>query len=127
LGIGDDSLDGRSLLPNLRGEKLAQSREEIFLEFHGIRFLYSQRAVVTRDGWKYIFTPGDQDEAYNLNEDPGELVNLLGIAEHADKIEELRDRMMRCAIATDDPLERGISKFFGHWRPPGERSEPSMF
>jgi len=127
LGIGDDSLDGRSLLPNLRGEKLAQSREEIFLEFHGIRFLYSQRAVVTRDGWKYIFTPGDQDEVYNLNEDPGELVNLLGIAEHADKIEELRDRMMRCAIATDDPLERGISKFFGHWRPPGERSEPSMF
>ena len=127
LGIADASLAGRSFLPILRGQELFEPREELWLEFHGIRFLYSQRGIVTRDGWKYIFTPGDRDEVYNLNEDPGELVNLLNVAEHADKVEELRDRMIRCAAAANDPLDRAIAKFFGHWLGPGNMPEPSMF
>ena len=115
LGMKDESLDGKSFLPVLEGKALEQSREAIYLEFHGIRFLYSQRAIVTRDGWKYVFTPGDKDECYNLNEDPGELRNLVETPEAQEKVMALRELLTQEAEKSRDPLCNAICKYFGQW------------
>ena len=115
LGMKDESLDGKSFLPVLEGKALEQSREAIYLEFHGIRFLYSQRAIVTNDGWKYVFTPGDKDECYNLNEDPGELRNLVETPEAKEKVIALRELLTLEAEKSRDPLCNAICKYFGQW------------
>ena len=125
LGMGDESLDGRSFLAALRGEPAAQAREELLLEFHGIRYLYSQRAIVTRDGWKYIFTPADRDEVYDLNADPAEMNNLIDEAACAAKVAELRERLKRAVVAARDPLMDCVYKYFGFWESPSGQPDCS--
>ncbi|MHC4799796.1 MAG: sulfatase-like hydrolase/transferase, partial [Planctomycetota bacterium] len=115
LDCPDQTLDGRSLLPYLDGKQPIESRDAIYLEFHGIRYLYSQRALVTRDGYKYIFNPGDMDEFYDLNEDPGELINLVHSKEYAKKISDIRERLKAVAAKARDPICDYISKMFGDW------------
>ena len=115
-GTGEeDDLDGLSLTAAMSSDKDDPFRDELLLEFHGLRFLYSQRGIVTRDGWKYIFTPGDRDEVYNLNDDPGELENLIEEPQALPKVEELRRRLEEAAIRAGDPLQDCIGKYFGRW------------
>jgi len=72
-----EQIDAQSLMPTLGQEKNSQSgRDALLLEFHGIRYLHTQRGLVTRDGLKYIFNPDDEDELYDLNTDPVEMQNL---------------------------------------------------
>jgi arylsulfatase A-like enzyme len=108
-------LDGITLAPAIRDVPERGKRESVLFEFHGLRFLYSQRAIVTDDRWKYIFTPGDNDEVYNLNDDPAELHNLIDDPAHSEKINSLKDRIRESMIAAGDPLRDCISKFFGYW------------
>jgi arylsulfatase A-like enzyme len=86
-----------------------------FAFHHGHRFLYSQRALVTDDGWKYVFTPGDRDEVYDLNADPAELHNLIDESDVVEDIERLQNRMMQLAHAVNDPLAPCVCKYFGRW------------
>lgn len=115
LGLPVPDRDGQSFLPILEGDEGAGGRREIYLEFHGLRFLYSQRALVTDDGWKYVFTPGDRDEVYDLNADPAELHNLIDESDAVEHIERLQNRMMELAHAVDDPLAPCVCKYFGRW------------
>ncbi|GAB4532137.1 MAG: sulfatase-like hydrolase/transferase [Anaerolineae bacterium] len=115
LGQPDESPDGQSLLPFLEGAPGSRGREAIYLEFHGLRYLYSQRALITREGYKYIFTPGDQDEVYDLNRDPGELHNLAEVEAHRTIVETLRQQLIWTAAQVEDPIRDYISKIFGHW------------
>lgn len=110
------NLDGISLQSALYNEEGREQREEVLQEFHGLRFLYSQRAMVSDDNWKYIFTPGDYDEVYDLNQDPDELNNLIDNPAAQDKIEELRNRLRKVTAQSGDPLKDCVSKFFGVWR-----------
>lgn len=65
---------GASLLPLMRGEHLdltAYSETDYRLNTH-------KRSIRTNDGWKFIYTMEDgRRELYNLNQDPGETINLL--------------------------------------------------
>ncbi|MFH1281827.1 MAG: sulfatase [Candidatus Omnitrophota bacterium] len=65
---------GESLLPLLRGEHLnlpAYSETDY-------RLLTHKRSLRTNAGWKFIYTMEDgRKELYNLNQDPGEIINLL--------------------------------------------------
>jgi arylsulfatase A-like enzyme len=115
LGQPDPGLDGASLLPFLDGAASPAGREDIYLEFHGIRFLYSQRALVTQDGYKYIFTPGDRDEVYDLNRDPGELHNLVELPDYGPLVQRLRQRLMAASAGAGDPIRDYVSKMFGSW------------
>lgn len=115
VGKADASLDGRSFLAALEGRPLSSSRDAIYLEFHGIRYLYSQRAIVTRDGFKYIFNAGDYDEVYDLNRDPGELHNVVDAPEYAGTVARLRERLKRAAAEARDPIQDNIAKMFGDW------------
>jgi len=115
LGQPDQYLDGQSLLPYLDGMTSPVGREAIYLEFHGLRSLYSQRALITRDVYKYIFTPGDQDEVYDLNQDPGELTNLIEGRNHRELVQRLREQLVQTSAQVDDPIRDYISKLFGRW------------
>ncbi|MBN1490729.1 MAG: sulfatase-like hydrolase/transferase [Phycisphaerae bacterium] len=115
LGTPDDTLDGQSFLPALQGKPLASPRENIYLEFHGIRYLYSQRALVTRDGYKYIFNPGDQDEFYDLNTDPAELANVIDAERYAKKVAAIREQIKAAARTARDPISDYVAKLFGDW------------
>ena len=115
-GQADDKLDGKSFLPVLDGKALPNARDAIYLEFHGIRYLYSQRALVTREGYKYIFNAGDFDEFYDLNKDPGELSNAIDSPEYCDVVAKLRDRIKAAAAQSHDPIAYDIAKMFGDWQ-----------
>ncbi|HAL62542.1 MAG TPA: hypothetical protein DCP08_09080 [Chloroflexi bacterium] len=124
IGQPDDLLDGKSFLPCLGGTPQA-GRDAIYLEFHGLKYLYSQRAVVTKEGYKYIFTPGDQDEFYDLNQDPGELHNVIAVDSYRERVEDLRHKMMEMAGQVGDPLADCICKLFGHWDKASKTADPS--
>ncbi|MCP4405940.1 MAG: sulfatase-like hydrolase/transferase [bacterium] len=112
-----DAVDGQSLLPFLDGNTNAVTgRDALYLEFHGIRFLHTQRGFVTRDGYKYLFNPDDDDELYDLNNDPGELDNLLANGKYHPRIYELREQLISLARRYDDPVQDCIAKWFGQWR-----------
>lgn len=93
-----------------------RSRDCLLAEYHGLRFLYSQRMLVSDDGWKFIFSPGDFDELYDLNTDPHEMCNLATEAGAADKLAGLRAAMMVETARFNDPLRDCVAKFNGQWR-----------
>ena len=111
-------LHGRSMLPALRGETSRDTRPFFLMEFHGLRYLYSQRTIVTDDGWKYVFSPADTDEVYDLNTDSAELHNLVDSAGHSEKVDQLKNQLMRATLEEGDPLMPAVYKIFGNWNIP---------
>ena len=91
-------------------------RDFLLAEYHGLRFLYSQRMLVSDDGWKLIFSPGDHDELYDLTTDPHELTNLSAYPEHAGVLLRMRTALMAETARHHDPLRDCVSKFNGQWR-----------
>jgi choline-sulfatase len=114
VGKADPTLDGKSLVPYL---EMADTlgRDGLLLEFHGLQYLYSQRAWITQDRHKYIFTPGDWDEVYDLNTDPGERHNLLPAGQTTPLADRLRAGMHAAAIQACDPLRDYLAKVHGDW------------
>ena len=112
-----ETVDARSLKALLSGGQYS-GRDQIYLEFHGLRFLYSQRGLITADGMKYILSAGDFDEVYDLNADPWELHNVIEDPAYAGRVADLKKRMMDQAAAVRDPLANYICKIFGQWNHP---------
>lgn len=109
------SCDGQSLLPVLAGKP---GREDFLMEFHGIHFLYTQRAVITKDGYKFIWSPADKDELYDLNKDPDEIVNLCERIDYQKIKMEMIERLKKNAVEYRDPVMDYIYKIFGSWESP---------
>ncbi|MBL7005929.1 MAG: sulfatase-like hydrolase/transferase [Spirochaetia bacterium] len=122
-----DGLDGISLKPAVSDSMNYTGRKEVYLEFHGLRFLYSQRAIITDDNWKYIFTPGDRDELYDLNSDSAEMHNLIDSQEWSSKRQELQERIRVTSAGFKDPLRDCISKFFGIWNTESGQIDATKF
>jgi arylsulfatase A-like enzyme len=94
--------DGRSLVPLLRDPQSGW-RDDLMSEFHGHRFLYSQRMVRWSD-YKYVFNAPDEDELYDLVQDPHELANLVDDPAHSEIAKEGRQRLLKWIRDTDDPI-----------------------
>lgn len=76
-------LDGRSLVPVMRGEK-GGVREPVFLAYKDV-----QRAV-RRGDWKLIRYPQvDVTQLFDLKADPDELKSLAADPSHADRVREM--------------------------------------
>ncbi len=93
-----------------------QARPYLLAEYHGLRFLFSQRVLVSVDNWKFIFSPGDYDELYDLNTDPGERVNLVDAPQAQTKLHQMRTALISETAKFDDPLRDCVAKFNGQWR-----------
>lgn len=75
-GAPSRPMTGRSLVPLLRGKPVENWRMETYTQSNGNEVYGIQRAV-WNDKWKYVFNAFDYDELYDLENDPGELHNLL--------------------------------------------------
>jgi arylsulfatase A-like enzyme len=95
---------GLSLVP-LMGEPAGEwPRNDIFATYHGNQFGgYSQR-MVRDERWKYVWNATDVDELYDLEADPGEIVNRAGDGACADELARLRARLVAWMQQTRDPL-----------------------
>jgi choline-sulfatase len=101
-------MQGRSLLPLLRGDPSAREREDIYCEFYNANFSYSPAAHATmlRTRRYKLTVAHDQPagELYDLMADPGEHRNLWHdpamLQTRAQLLQQLCDRM----AFTADPL-----------------------
>ena len=75
-GLPPRNTSGRSLVPFLRQERVENWRTECYSQTNGNEAYGIQRAVWNHK-WKYVFNAFDYDELYDLENDPGELHNLL--------------------------------------------------
>ena len=100
--------DGRSLVPLLHDPN-ADWRDDLMCEFHGHRYLYSQR-MVRWSNYKYVYNASDEDELYDLDRDPYELRNVVNEPEYTTIADEGRRRLLRWIDESRDPL-----KFAAHY------------
>jgi len=120
------TMQGRSLLPLLRGERLKWP-EEVFVQISESQV---GRAVRTRR-WKYAVVAPDkngfcdsaanryqEDCLYDLESDPHELTNLIGLESHREVTAVMRERLLCRMVAageTKPSIELAVS------RPAGQR------
>jgi arylsulfatase A-like enzyme len=98
-----EGIDGRSIVPLLRGEPQERLREA-FCEFHGCHMgLYSIRMLQT-DRFKYVFYSNDFDELYDHERDPYELCNLIHDPAYAEDLKYLKRRMVDWMARTKDHI-----------------------
>ena len=79
-------LDGHSLLPHLSG---GAGHDEVIGEYLGEGAI-APIVMIRRDRWKFIHSPSDPDQLFNLSVDPDELINFASDPAHADLVAAFR-------------------------------------
>lgn len=97
----DRSLTGRSLVPFFQDQAPADWRDAVHTQCNGVELYYTQRSVTTRE-WKYVYNGFDDDELYDLKNDPHETVNLAGRPDMAAVKRQMCQRMWRFARQEGD-------------------------
>ena len=82
-------VDGRSLVPHLQGRA---GYDEVLGEYLAEGAI-APIIMIRRAGWKFIHSPADPDQLYDLRQDPGERRNLA--AEQVALVAELRAEIAR--------------------------------
>lgn len=80
------SMDGHSLLPHLLGEA---GRDEVLGEYLG-EGAVAPIVMIRRAHYKFIHSPADPDQLYDLRTDPLELHNLAGDPAQAELLAQLQ-------------------------------------
>jgi len=117
----DDNLQGKSLLPIIKGEKVPD--DYIFIEWNPdpnyninqfknsklasqkdiiLAEETSSRAVISPDGWKLCLSDKDKNQLYNLKNDSLETTNLYYDPKYEKKIKELSGKIHDWQIQTGD-------------------------
>ncbi|AJK48862.1 choline-sulfatase [Burkholderia plantarii] len=81
-----DPVDGRSLVPHLRG---AGGHDEALGEYLAEGAI-APIVMIRRGDWKFIHSPADPDQLFNLRDDPRELVNLAADPAFGTLVAEFR-------------------------------------
>ena len=84
-------VDGRSLLPHLKGER---GHDEAIGEYLAEGAI-APIVMIRRRRYKFIHSPADPDQLYDLKTDPGERVNLAALPEEAERIDDFRQEIAR--------------------------------
>lgn len=79
-------IEGRSLLPHLIGER---GHDEVIGEYMGEGAI-APLVMIRRGDYKFVHTPVDPDQLFDLGRDPHELTNLANDPEHAGLVAEFR-------------------------------------
>jgi choline-sulfatase len=79
-------LDGRSLIPQLRG---GAGGDEVIGEYLAEGAI-APIVMIRRGRYKFVHSPVDPDQLYDLVDDPDELVNLAALPAHATRVHEFR-------------------------------------
>ncbi len=83
--------DGRSLRPHLEG---GSAPDETFAEYLAEGAI-APIVMIRRGPWKFIHSPADPDQLYDLSHDPGERANLATRAHQAARVVEFREEVAR--------------------------------
>lgn len=83
-----DAPDGRSLLPHLEG-KTANAHDEAIGEYLGEGAI-APLLMIRRGRYKFIHTPSDPDQLFDLQSDPHEDRNLANLPEYAERVQTFR-------------------------------------
>ncbi len=95
-------IDGRSLLPHLSGEA---GHDEAIGEYLGEGAI-APIVMIRRGPWKFILSPVDPDQLYDLSADPDELINCAADAAHAEQVAAFRQEI---AVGWDlSAIERDV-------------------
>jgi len=95
------TVQGRSLLPVLRGEK-AEIHDAIFGSFTD-----TQRMIRTAEGWKLMWYPKiNRRQLFHLPDDPDELHDLSADPTQQERIGQLQKQLETWQRAQGDPLAR---------------------
>ena len=78
------ALDGTSLVPQLNG---APGTGEVIGEYLAEGAI-APLVMIKRGRYKFVHSPVDPDQLYDLAEDPDEVRNLAGVPEHAARVQE---------------------------------------
>ncbi|MDD5708426.1 MAG: sulfatase-like hydrolase/transferase, partial [Kiritimatiellae bacterium] len=94
--------DGRSLRPLLQNPKSRDWDDTIMCVGYGCEFFVTQRLLITANH-KYVFNGFDQDELYDLKNDPGEMHNRINDAAYSVIRSELRGKLYDLMNRFGDP------------------------
>jgi choline-sulfatase len=91
LGIGPGAcyataLDGTSLVPALHG---AAGNDEVIGEYLAEGAI-APLVMIKRGRFKFVHSPVDPEQLYDLADDPDEVSNLAGVSAHAARLDALR-------------------------------------
>lgn len=113
---------GQSMVPWLNGEKT--DKHYAFAEFFGQRFFYTQR-IYWQDDVKYVFNAFDDDEMYDLESDPDELMNVSAQRDYAETKKKLCERMWEIIKDTEDATLADAEYYLMRFAPvgPGEKKQ----
>jgi choline-sulfatase len=84
-------VDGRSLVPLLEGAR--ESPDGTVLGEYLGESVLGPMVMIRRGPWKFIHTPSDPDQLFDLSSDPLELVNLADDARHRPIVRAFRDEV----------------------------------
>jgi choline-sulfatase len=87
--VWPDPIDGRSLVPHLNGDG---GHDETFGEYLAEGAL-APIVMIRRGRYKFIHSPVDPDQLFDLEADPRELVNLAGDPAHAKAVASFLDEV----------------------------------
>ena len=87
----DIETDGRSLLPHLTGGGAPDETCAEYLAEGAIAPI----VMIRRGPYKFIHSPADPDQLYDIARDPGERVNLAAAPEQAERVAALRAEVAR--------------------------------
>lgn len=108
-----EGMQGRSILPALRGEPVTWEGELLYEYYWEYAFPHTPTTLALRaDRYKFIYYPGvwDIQELYDLQADPKEQHNLIDAPEQQERVTQMRTRLWDLLDASGGmsvPLKRG--------------------
>ena len=109
-------VDGKSVMALVSGEE--STPRQIFSEYHS-NGVYTTCFMIRRGPYKYIYIHGEEDQLFNLEDDPGETHNLIGQPPVADIATDLKRRILETfdAESIEQDVQATIRKrrLFKRW------------
>jgi arylsulfatase A-like enzyme len=105
------NIDACSLIPFLKGKTPDNWPDSVYCEHHGEVWGYQSQRMVRTNNWKYVYSPSDFDELYNLKDDPYEMKNLISDSSYKDILKEMKARLIGWNDYTNDMFQWGWVKW----------------
>ena len=104
-GATPESIDARRLAPLLRDGGPPDWPDSVYCESHGEVWGYCSQRMVRTARWKYVYSPNDLDELYDIETDPAELHNRIDDPDYADILADMKGRLLGWNDATGDMFQ----------------------